>query len=461
MKSIFAFTILSLFLTGKTCAQCWQQVAAGFSHTTAIKSDSSLWTWGWNGGGQLGIGNFTDQYTPVQIGTEHSWKMVTVGGYHTLAVKNDGTLWAWGANYWGELGDGTIDDRIDPEQVGQDNDWKAVAAGGAHTVAIKTNGSLWAWGWNDYGQVGNGMVFTEQMVPVQIGTATNWDQVAAGYVNSLAIKTDGTLWAWGANNYGQLGIGTNTYYYSVPVQVGTATDWQQVTAGSEYTLAIKSDGTLWTWGQNHNGQLGIGSYEEPNAPQQIGTDHDWQQVGAKYYHTIAVKSNGTLWAWGRNTDGQLGDGTNIKHNAPVQVGLLTNWQQVIAGFAYTVAITNDGSLWSWGNNEHGQLGDGTDSTKITPVEVSCPVTTTQSPFSSRGNYDLSPNPARGYLRIQTTGLNTTDLHFEISNVLGKIVYTRQSPPDNQEIDIDELAAGLYFLIITNKNDRTIKPFVKM
>jgi hypothetical protein len=186
---------------------------------------------------------------------------------------------------------------------------------------------------------------------------TDWASVAAGSYHTMAIKTDGTLWAWGANWAGQLGNGT-LVDTDTPVQIGYGNDWASVAAGYYHTVAIKTDGSLWAWGSNEEGQLGDGTNESKDGPTQIGPDTDWASVAAGYYHTVAVKTNGTLWAWGYNEEGQLGDGTNESKNTPTRIGADTDWVSVAAGEGHTVAVKTNGTLWAWGYNAEGQLGDG-------------------------------------------------------------------------------------------------------
>jgi len=369
----------------------WQSVSAGFSHSAAIKNDGTLWAWGLNDFGQVGDGSVTNRYIPVQISTATNWQSVSVGYYYTLAIKSDGTLWGWGFNECGQLGDGTTNGKMLPAQIGTSTDWRLVSAGGGHSVAIKNDGTLWAWGNNAAGQLGDGTT-TNRFSPVQIGSSTDWKSVSAGHIcyiesypncnymyeHTVAVKNNGTLWTWGYNSNGQLGDGSRTDRKS-PLQIGTATNWQSVSAGPNYTVAIKNDGTLWAWGNNFSGQLGDGTKTEKTSPVQIGFSSNWQSVTSghlsfdanhtnKYIggHTVAIKSDGTLWAWGGNNDGQLGDGTTAEKNSPVQVGTSANWQSVSASNRYTDAIKNDGTLWTWGKIS---IGDGITIIKYVPKQM--------------------------------------------------------------------------------------------
>ncbi len=244
--------------------------------------------------------------------------------------------------------------------------FKAISANEGHSIAIKTDGSLWAWGSNAYGRFGDGTTVSSNS-PKQTGNDTNWASVSAGEYPTIAIKTDGTLWTWGRNIGGQLGIGTITLSNS-PVQIGTANNWASISAGY-HTVAIKNDGTLWAWGYNLYGQLGDGTTTDRNRPIQISGATNWASVSAGYNHTIAIKTDGTLWAWGVNYDGRLGDGTFTQRNSPVQIGTDTNWASVSGGLNHSIAVKTDGTLWGWGNNSNGQLGDGTVTNRNSPVQI--------------------------------------------------------------------------------------------
>ncbi|MCL2503105.1 MAG: cell wall-binding repeat-containing protein [Coriobacteriia bacterium] len=372
----------------------WKAVSAGSSHSLAIKNDGSLWAWGSNGYGQLGIGirgSGTSTNTPVQVGVAaDNWKAVSAGVDRSFAIKGDGSLWAWGDNNGSALGIGMIvpDDMYmdaganstsTPVRVGEAADrWQAVSTGQYHSLGIKEDGSLWAWGSNIYEQLGIGS--TEDMVrrtPVQVGGAADkWQAVTTRDYHSLGVKDDGSLWAWGRNSSGQLGTGS-TAGANTPVLTGSAADkWKAVSAGGRHSLGVKDDGTLWAWGSNSSGQLGNGESGSDDlegpivdkyAPIQVGVAADrWQAVSAGSEHSFAIKGDGSLWAWGSNGYGQLGDGTggdgtrSNDKNVPILTGSAADkWKAVSAGGRHSLGVKDDGSLWAWGNNAQGQLGDGT------------------------------------------------------------------------------------------------------
>ncbi len=255
--------------------------------------------------------NYKLKNTPTRVGTATDWVNVAVGDFYVIALKSNGTLWAWGRNNYGQLGDGTTVDKNVPVQIGTATDWKIISPGSQHTFAIKTNGTLWAWGSNTNGQLGDG-TSTSKNAPVQIGTAANWINAVGGSGHSLGLKSDGTLWTWGTNYLGQLGDGTTTGR-QIPVQVGTATNWRSIYSNyDDSSVAVKTDGTLWTWGKNESGLLGDGTLIDRHIPTQVGNVYGIQSVAANVYNMFVIDSNGILSACGGNVYGQLGDGTKIQ-----------------------------------------------------------------------------------------------------------------------------------------------------
>jgi len=341
---------------------------------------NTLFTWGYNGVGQLGDNTIANKSNPVQtVAGGINWKQISGSiNTHTVGIKTDGTLWAWGQNANGQLGDSTIINRSSPVQtIAFGTNWKQVSSG-YYTAAIKTDGTLWTWGPNvTFGQLGDNTVAPKSSPVQTVAFGTNWKQVSSGFYHCAAIKTDGTLWTWGRNNYAQLGINT-VANKSSPVQtVAYGTNWKSVSAGGRTTAAIKNDGTLWIWGDGDKGELGdnlsyvSGNNRKSSPIQTITFGTNWKQVSAGYYHTTAIKTDGTLWCWGSNTDGQLGDNTIVSKSSPVQtIAFGTSWKQVSAGYKFTAAIKTDGTLWNWGaNTNNGQLGDNTTASRSSPVQT--------------------------------------------------------------------------------------------
>ena len=393
------------FLTGVAA------VDAGRLHTVALRTDGTVWSWGWNLAGQFGDGTTTNSLTPVQakgpggVGFLTDVAAVAAGGAHLAAVKTDGSVWACGRNWNGGLGDGTTTDRRTPVQVlgpggaGFLTGVAAVAAGDLHTVARKSDGSVWAWGYNNDGELGDG-TWDQRPTPVQVkgpegaGFLTGVAAVAAGGYDTVALKTDNTVWAWGRNNRGQLGLGCVEGESTTPTRVkgggglGFLTDVKDVEAGQGFTVAVKSDGTVWAWGYDGDGQLGDGTATDSWTPVQVkgpggvGFLTGVAAVATGGGYAVALKTDGTVWCWGANGDGQLGDGTTNGSLTPVQVkgpggvGFLSGVAAVEAGSGsdgnHTLALKTDGTVWAWGRNDCGQLGDGTGFSRSTPVQVKGP-----------------------------------------------------------------------------------------
>lgn len=342
------------------------KLAGGYGYSSVIINDQTLYSFGYNANGRLGIGSTTNQPAPVSIGSA-DWDKISSLWNHTVALKKNGTLWAWGANEYGQLGNGTTNEQCSPVQIGTATDWAQIAAGYQQTVALKKDGTLWAWGNNTYGQLGDG-TNVDKLIPTQISTATDWQAVTTGSYHVVALKKDGSLWAWGDNRYYQLGDGT-TLSKNIPTRIGSATDWAMVSAAGGHTLAIKSNGTLWGWGRQGYGELGDDTTVTRQAPTQIGTDSNWAAVAAIWNHTAALKKDGSLWTWGWNYYGQLGNGTMVDSYTPIRIGMATDWVAVSGGDAHTIAMKQDGSLYTWGFNSFGQLGNGTLLDSAIPVRI--------------------------------------------------------------------------------------------
>jgi alpha-tubulin suppressor-like RCC1 family protein len=383
----------------------WRQVSSGNVHTAATKTDGTLWTWGGGSNGRLGNASTVNVSTPVTTfagGT--NWKYASSGGQHTAATKTDGTLWTWGGGSNGQLGNALTTNTSTPVTVSVGSDWKQVSGGGQHGAAINIDGTLWAWGNNTYGRLGNGSTLSSLGNPsTTFAGGTNWKQVSCGQNHIAAIKTDGTLWTWGQGAIGELGNAATTNRSTPVTTFAGGTNWKQVSSGFGFIAAIKTDGTLWVWGTNSSRQLGtndtISSKSTPVTTFAGGTN--WKQVSCSVGANIAaIKTDGTLWTWGNGQFGKNGNavsagGLQSIRSTPVTVfGGGTNWKQVSCGQQHTSAIKTDGTLWTWGNGINGQLGN-----RVTGIIVSTPSTT----FSGGTNWTQASSGTNFSAAIKTDG----------------------------------------------------------
>ncbi len=333
----------------------------------------NLWVYGNNSYGQLGDNSTSNKSSPVQtVAKGSNWSSASCGWNTTTAIKTDGTLWIWGENSVGTVGDNSTINKSSPVQtVCGGNNWKQ-SASAISTFAIKTDGTLWSWGHNGNGQLGDNSVIHKSSPVQTIAGGNNWKQVSTSEYRMAAIKTDGTLWVCGTNASGQLGD-NSTSHRSSPVQtVAGGTNWKSVSCGWYYIAAIKTDGTLWSWGINTNGQLGDNTIINRSSPvQTICGGTNWRQVSLGDWNCAAIKTDGTLWNWGNNQTGGLGDNTLHHRSSPIQtICGGNNWKQVLSINADGhCAIKTDGTLWSWGPNGYGQLSDNTIIHRSSPVQT--------------------------------------------------------------------------------------------
>jgi len=324
-------------------------VSGGKEHFLALTSVGTVWAWGNNTYGQLGNGTFSDAQDPAQVTSLTDIIGISAGEYHSMALKSDGTVWTWGLN-GGRLGNGTTGNRNTPVMVIGLNDVVAIAGGGGHSLALKASGEVWGWGKNDLGQIKvDPTAYQHQdtdtrILPVRIEGLNYVISISGGKNHSMAMKCDGTAYAWGDNTYGQCNVnshGRPTFariadfkeveYRGHPVTMSVpVTDILDIAGGESHSLIIRSNGSVWALGNNENGQLGIGATEYVDdyyrynkyTPQEITTTSDIADITSKTNHSLAMNSDGALWAWGVNEDGQLGDGTSENSNLPLYIDVL-------------------------------------------------------------------------------------------------------------------------------------------
>ncbi|MBN2383535.1 RCC1 repeat-containing protein [bacterium] len=318
-------------------------LTGGDEFSLALAADGTVWGWGKNDLGQLGDGTNSSSVLPVQVGSLANVCTIAAGLVHGLALKTDGTVWAWGANGNGQLGDGTNLDTNTPVQVLTLDDITDIGAGAFHSLAVHEDGTVWVWGLNNYGQLGLGDTLSIN-TPAQIQTLSAIDEVEGGFFHSLALSETGLVWTWGRNNQGQLGIGsTSPSTSTIPILIDNFTEIASIGAGSYHSLAVKEDGSAWAWGYNNNGQLGDGPLPSirQTEPVPVSEIDGIVAMTGGNYHTVALINNGTVWAWGDNKDGKLGDGTFLNSNVPVQTLDLVGAIAIGSGYYHSLAALCD------------------------------------------------------------------------------------------------------------------------
>jgi alpha-tubulin suppressor-like RCC1 family protein len=327
--------------------------------------------------GQLGDGSTTDRWTPVVSGSATSWGSISMGKDYFCGVRtSDHAVWCQGYDGNGELGQHYNSEASSPTPLlPSTSSWSGGGTGYEGGCGVKTDGTLWCWGDNSDGQVGVGVTATDYDWPVQAGVASTWRSVSVGSWTVCAVRTNDSLWCWGSTTFDQTGIAGAIGDVTVPT-AGPAGSWSTVSVGETHTCAITTAGALWCWGDNGDGQLGINSVIDQETPQSVTVAgvSTWGSVSAGYYSTCAVAATGAsagkLFCWGRNTDGQVGIGnTTTPQRVPVQVGS-ASWSEATVGRGTVCGRQTAGSIWCWGLNDYGQLGQG--GTAGTPIELTSP-----------------------------------------------------------------------------------------
>lgn len=385
----------------------WKVISAGQEHTCGVRNDGSAWCWGRGLNYRLGNASTSDRTRPINVHTDTTspgwtdWVTISAGTLHSCGIREDGTAWCWGAASEGRLGNNTTaPDAQRPVQVqtntgpGGWNDWVTIKAGEFNTCGLRSNGTIWCWGRATTGSLGDGQTATAMLRPVQVkddvgtGTWSDWVavDVSGGDTNSgslphaCGVRANGTMWCWGAAEYGKLGNGTTAPNVSLPVQVqdnvgpGFWTDWLGVSVSGRQSCGLRADGSMWCWGYNVNGAVGDGTNTDRSRPAQVIRNKPGvgrPVLSAGYDHSCGIRG-GAIWCWGESNNGTLGDGqsTTDQLRPVATLGGFTDWATVIASRTHTCGVRTNGTGWCWGAAANGKLGDGqTITDQLQPVQV--------------------------------------------------------------------------------------------
>ena len=437
-------------------------------------------------GGPLPYNGPTAPYSfySASIGNHPDW--TNKSDHMDFLIKTDGTLWGTGASDYGQLASLTSRPWTEHFLISADTDWKYISPS-AHCLALKNNGTLWSWGLNDYGQLGLGNN-TNSSIITQVGTDTDWVKIYTYERESFAIKSNGTLWMWGYLSYGHAGDGTIpattvTNQRTTPQQIGTDTDWADLKANYDGVIALKTNGTIWTWGKGIQGTLGSSTRTaiDKYIPMQMGTENDWSLISVAV-GCLALKNNGTIWAWGYNFCFALGISTSqIYYYTPLQIGSDNDWIFIRTSYndrpyhpLYTnssygvnsIAQKQNENFYGWGYNRDGIIG-------ILPYEQyfytptlksfpNCALSTTKNDLIT--NIKISPNPTSNKIQINYNLILTSEITFNLTNSLSQIVRNVEkidaAGSNTNVIDFTYLSSGIYFLQITIGNEKQTFKIIK-
>lgn len=485
-------------------------ISCSGSHSLILKNDNTLWACGYNNAGQLGDGTYVDRVVPVKVLNICPSPMppitkflnpsrIAVGEFMAMALCQDSTIMAWGNNIWGQFGNGTTKGSLFPIKIQGQNQIVSIANGDTHSLILKRDGTVWGAGTNSAGQLGDGTKIdrsnfvqalgldhivairvandrcvalkndgtvwvwgAEKLTPYRIENLTHVTDIAVGFAFFLALKNDGTVWGWGDNSYGQLSTLQSTLgptpIVKYPGMILNLNNIVSVYAGYGFSMALKSDGTLWAWGDNTLSQLGDSTTINRFTPVKINSIMDVVAIAGGDYHTTALKKDGTVWAWGLNGYGQLGDGTKVNKNFPVQMSGINNAVGIATNRHNTQVLKQNGTVWTTGYYD--ALGDGTVNDQTIPVQAinlcyvgSDSIVTTVPNQTTLLKNRIYPNPNNGVFTLELT----TNAQVLIYNVLGEVIFKQHLQQGKHELTIPLISPGIYLInIIDNNTHQTIR-----
>lgn len=345
------------------------QVAAGLQHTLALGTGGRYWAWGRNTYGEIGDGSATNRPSPVRVAIENV-AALEAGNSASMALKTDGTVMSWGYNGDGWLGDGSTTNRLVPGPVSGLSGIRKLSFKYGHALALAGDGTVWAWGSNHEGQLGDGS-FASRSVPIRVASLAGGSpvvNVVAGVNHSMALRSDGTVWAWGSNAAGKLGNAANVQSLTAQAVVQLS-NIDAIAAGHDHSLALRNDGTVWVWGDGMLGQFGTGNRSQSSTPAQVPGLSDIRAIAAGRFFSLALKGNGTVWVWGQWGETQA---LLSEHLTPARLGTLEGVRSISASSDHAVMTNTDGAVWVWGSNSNGQLGLNGVSFASVPMRLSLP-----------------------------------------------------------------------------------------
>jgi len=413
-RIIVALLVFTLLFSTNGLSRCFAAddiqnnyiaVSAGDGHTVALMEDGTVWAWGINTSGQIGNGDRGVVKSPTKIDGLSNIIAIDANRDFTLALRSDGTVWAWGGNEFGVLGDDLPNRSFVPLKITGLNNIIAVAAGDTHCAAVSKDGTVFTWGRNAFGQLGNGTGYKKTSIITQVSGVSNIKAVAVGKRHTLALKSDGTVWAWGNNEEGQLGTNPGSREDTgIASQIKGFTGAIAISAGEYHSAALMDDGTVWIWGSNEYGQLAKSTKQSVTVPTLVDGLTNIKSIALGRRHSVVLKNDGTVWTWGGNNSGQLGTGNSDISINPTQVNGLSNIASISTHVFSTTALDTSGKLWTWGD------ASGSSPQRVLYKATEAPVVTTEP--STIPKPTVSPN--NGYTTTNTIFLKIDDSYMTVN-----------------------------------------------